>query len=152
MNKETVEKASLLEITDSPCLLSSNGKEITIPEALRWAFRKGGDFVLDHLWQEDTDDESLLPEIGKEVIVLKETIDGYEVCFAWRSDRKGIFDKELGNIPIVTFGKGNWNIPNVRYFLNVEFPQETLCWNDMSEEDKADFFQHDPFKIIDKEE
>lgn len=36
--------------------------------------------------------------------------------------------------------------------LTMELLQETLCWNDMSEDDKAEFFQHDPFKIIDKEE
>ena len=25
---------------------------------------------------------------------------------------------------------------------------ELLCWNDMSEEDKADFFSKEPFKIV----
>ena len=76
------------------------------------SFIDGANFVLSSLWQEDTDDESMLPPIGKEVIVI--TIDG-EVNTAYR------VPQSYGFYPC---GKAGWNIPDVKYFLNVELPKD----------------------------
>ena len=72
-------------------------------------FKIGANFVLDHLWQEDTDDESLLPPIEKPVFVLKE-VDWTGISVAFRV--------------MHGYGKAGWNIPDVKYFLNVGLPKD----------------------------
>lgn len=74
-------------------------------------FIEGANFILDNLWQEDTDDESLLPPIGKSVIVMA----GYP---------EGKLNAYIGRRAKTYYGKGGWNIPNVKYFLNAELPKD----------------------------
>ena len=77
------------------------------------SFVDGANFVLDNLWVADTDDESLLPPVGKNVIVAISYGSHYTISVACR------ISKELS---AYSFGNAGWNIPNVRYFMNIEFP------------------------------
>ena len=100
MNKEIIEKAASRHAEGNP-----------FPFVGEY-FKAGANFVLNNLWQEDTDDESVLPPIGKEVIVyIPYEMGLYRVDTAYRTE---IFNK---------FGKAGWNIPDVKYFLNAELPK-----------------------------
>ena len=82
------------------------------------------------LWKDAQGDD--LPEIDREVIVLCQDYDDdkehLRVCFAHRPYKKGYLGKSLvtGNIETFyphTYGKGEWNIQNVCWWLDVELPK-----------------------------
>lgn len=77
-----------------------------------------------------------LPEIDKEVIVLvgiknpvtTDSIWGYEVAFAHRPnpngwDGRSITTGEVEHYEVQTYGKGGWNIPDVKFWLDCELPK-----------------------------
>lgn len=76
-------------------------------------------------------DGDILPEIEREVIVLKQPypLEGaeYAVAFAHRPNPKGWYGKSMltgkteDYIP-KTYGEGGWNIPDVVWWLDVELP------------------------------
>ena len=67
------------------------------------------------LWHDAQGDE--LPPIDKEVVVLcDDNHGGYKVCFGHRPDPKGWIGKPI------SYGKGGWNIPNVRWWLDCNLP------------------------------
>lgn len=75
-----------------------------------------------NLWHDAYGD--ILPEIDKEVIVL---CDNGKVCFGHRPNKKGYLGKSLvtGNVETFyphTYGKGDWNIPDVKWWLDVDIP------------------------------
>ena len=82
-----------------------------------------------HLWKPaDCDD---LPEIDKEVIALTQPYPNDEhlrVVFAHRPTKyTKVWNSDLGEEQIVEverYGKGEWNIPNIKYWLDVELPKE----------------------------
>ena len=93
------------------------------------SFEAGGKWQLEHLWHDAQGD--YLPEIDREVIVLcDDGHGGYKVCFAHRPNKKGYLGKNLvtGNVETFyphTYGKkGGWNIPDVRWWLDVDLPKE----------------------------
>jgi len=86
------------------------------------AAKQGMEWVLDHLWKDAQGDD--LPQIDREVIVLDK--DG-KVSFGHRPNKKGYLGKSLLTNNVETFyphtyGKGGWNIPNLKYWLDVEIP------------------------------
>jgi hypothetical protein len=90
--------------------------ELACKEMMGWA-----DSHLSH-WHDAQGDD--LPPIDKEVIVL---LDNGKVCFAHRPNKKGYIGKSLvtGNIETFypqTYDKGGWNIPNAKWWLDVELP------------------------------
>ena len=88
--------------------------------------RKAVDRALTNLWHDAQGDD--LPKIDREVIVLCDDGHGsYKVCFGHRPYKKGYLGKNLttGNIETYypeTYGKGEWNIPDVRWWLDVSIP------------------------------
>ena len=82
--------------------------------------------ALKHLWHDAQGD--ILPDIDKEVIVLcDDGHGGHKVCFGHRPNKKGYLGKSLvtGNVETFypqTYGKGEWNIPNVKWWLDVDIP------------------------------
>lgn len=95
-------------------------------------FIGGANYVLNNLWK-PADGEDL-PEIGREVIVLLDKWNGVKlgeavrVCFAHRPNPKGWEGKSLtdGNVEHYTpktYGKGGWNIPDVKYWLDICLPK-----------------------------
>jgi hypothetical protein len=84
-----------------------------------------------NLWHDAQGD--ILPDIDREVIVLTQPypLEGseYAVYLAHRPNLDGYDGKSLvtGNIETYypqTYGKGEWNIPDVKYWLDVELPKE----------------------------
>ena len=80
-----------------------------------------------NLWHDAQGDD--LPKIDREVIVLcNDNHGGYKVCFGHRPYKKGYLGKNLttGNIEVYyypeIYGKGGWNIPDVRWWLDVSIP------------------------------
>ena len=86
------------------------------------------------LWKDAQGDE--LPEIDREVVALvgiptfNNPIEyaGYKVVFAHRPpefwDGKDIVTGKVTRNYPKTYGKGGWNIPDVKYWLDVELPKE----------------------------
>lgn len=75
------------------------------------------------LWKDAQGED--LPEIDREVIVID--VRG-KVSYGHRPNPVGwdgrniITDKVTHYIPPQTYGKGGWNIPNVVWWLDCEFP------------------------------
>ena len=72
-----------------------------------------------------------LPEIDREVIVLcDDGHGGYKVCFGHRPNPKGYYGKSLTTgedvrkyrYEVQTYDKGGWNIPGVRWWLDLDLP------------------------------
>ena len=92
------------------------------------SFKKGAEWREENLWHDAQGDD--LPKIDREVIVLcDDGHGGYKVAFAHRPYKKGYLGKSLitGNIETYypeTHGKGEWSIPDVRWWLDVSIPKE----------------------------
>ena len=87
------------------------------------SFEAGGKWQLKHLWHDAQDVEDL-PEIDREVIVLcDDGYGGYRVCFGHRPNPKGYTNPPF-RYEVQTYGKGGWNIPDVRWWLDTDFPKE----------------------------
>ena len=85
----------------------------------------------EHLWK-PADGEDL-PEYDREVIVLTQSYplkdSEYAVSFAHRPDPKGWDGKSITTGKVEhytpkTYGKGGWNIPDVKYWLDCSMPKE----------------------------
>lgn len=86
-------------------------------DGARWA-----DKYLKNLWHDAQGDD--LPEIDRGVIVI---CNNGKVCYGHRPNKKGYLGKNLvtGNVETFyphTYGKGGWNIPDVKWWLDVELP------------------------------
>lgn len=128
MTRQEQIEAAVDKYTDNPANYleySDDGwEDKTDIDYIERAFMAGAawsDAHQDH-WHDAQGDD--LPEIDKEVIVL---LDNGKVCFAHRPNKKGYLGKSLvtGNIKTFyphTYGKGGWNIPNIKWWLDVELP------------------------------
>ena len=81
------------------------------------------------LWKDAQGDD--LPPIDKEVIVLcDDNFGGYKVCFGHRPNPQGYYGKNLTTgedvrkyrYEVQTYDKGGWNVPDIKYWLDVELP------------------------------
>lgn len=77
-----------------------------------------------NLWHHADGDD--LPEIDREVIVL---LTNGKVCFAHRPnpdgwDGKSITTGEVKHYDVQTYDKGGWNIPDVKWWLDLNLPME----------------------------
>lgn len=89
-----------------------------------WAFKNLQDFWVDAHGKN-------LPEYDEEVIVLIQDWDDEDytrVAFGHRPNPKGWTGKSLSTGKIEhftpkTFGKGGWNLANIKYWLNVKLPK-----------------------------
>ena len=86
------------------------------------AFKAGAKWQKEHLWKPADGDD--LPEIDREVIAL---LDNDKVVFAHRPpeywDGKNIDTGKVTRYYPKTYDKGGWNIPNVKYWLDVDLPK-----------------------------
>ena len=87
-------------------------------------FKAGAKWQKEHLWKPAEGPD--LPIIDREVIAL---LDNGKVVFAHRPpeywDGKDIVTGKITRNYPKTYDKGGWNIPNVKYWLDVELPKET---------------------------
>lgn len=81
-----------------------------------------------HLWKPADGDE--LPPFDKEVIALEaDCFCGCKVVFTHRPTLEGYDGKSIAKGVVEhytpkTYGEGGWNIPDIVYWLDVEFPKE----------------------------
>lgn len=86
--------------------------------------------VIENLWKDAQSNN--LPEIDREVIALIQDRDDagiYKVVFAHRPNPKGwdgrsLTTGEVEHYEPKTYDRGGWNMPNVKYWLDVEIPNE----------------------------
>lgn len=100
-------------------------------ELCRQLIRDGAKWQKENLWKSADGDD--LPEIDREVIVLTQPCplenSEYAVSFAHRPnpdgwDRKSLTTGEVEHYIPKTYGKGGWNIPDIKWWLDVELPKE----------------------------
>ena len=69
-----------------------------------------------------------LPEIDREVVALVKENEHYKVVFAHRPpkhwDGKNILTGEVTRNYPKRYDKGNWNQPNVKWWLDLPLPEE----------------------------
>ena len=69
-----------------------------------------------------------LPEIDREVVALVKENEYYKVVFAHRPpkhwDGKNILTGEVTRNYPKRYDKGNWNQPNVKWWLDLPLPEE----------------------------
>ncbi len=85
------------------------------------SFIKGAEWLERNLWHDAQGDD--LPDVDEEVIVL---CDNGKVCFGHRPKPDGEVwkhpDGTLEQVYFETYGKGGWNIPDVRWWLDCVLP------------------------------
>ena len=86
-----------------------------------WGCKAGAKWKAKNLWKSaDSDD---LPKIDREVIAI---LDNGKVVFAHRPsehwDGKNIVTGKVTRYYPKTYGKGGWNIPNIKWWLDCSLP------------------------------
>ena len=92
------------------------------------AFEAGAEWNGAHAWKDAQGED--LPEIDREVIALIQDEDDAwitKVVFAHRPpeywDGKNILTNEVTRYEPKRYDKGGWNIPNVKWWLDLELPK-----------------------------
>ena len=96
--------------------------------AIKAAFKEGAKWQKEHLWKPANGDD--LPIFDREVIVLYQRYpledSEYAVGFAHRPpeywDGKNIETNEVTRYYPKRYDKGGWNIPDVKFWLDLELP------------------------------
>lgn len=94
-----------------------------------WYFKKGAQWNKENIWKPA--DGNDLPEIDREVIVLYQRypLEGneYAVGFAHRPrefwDGKNVLTGEVTRYYPKRYDKGEWNSPNIKWWLDLELPK-----------------------------
>lgn len=95
------------------------------------AFNKNLDFIAGAEWADFTAwklaDGDNLPEIDREVIAIIKENDHFKVAFAHRPpeywDGRNILTNEVTRNYTKRYDKGEWNQPNVKWWLDLELPK-----------------------------
>lgn len=91
-------------------------------------FKEGMLYSRSSLWKPADGDD--LPEIDREVIAIVEKFGHYKVVFAHRPpeywDGKNILTGEVTHYYPKRYDKGNWNQPNVKWWLDIEVPKTKM--------------------------
>ena len=97
------------------------------------SFKAGAKWQKENLWKPADGDD--LPEIDREVVAFQEIFPTdvdvtslLKIVIAHRPNKyTKVWNSDLGEEQVVEIerhGKGGWNIPDVKYWLDVEFPKE----------------------------
>lgn len=94
-----------------------------LEEATRKAFVAGAKMIRACLWKDANGD--YFPQIDREVVVLTQEIPDddihLKVAIGHRPNKDGFEYKGDRIVPQV-YGRGEWNQPNVRYWLDLDLP------------------------------
>jgi hypothetical protein len=106
---------TLIKVLSDPNITINPNGFAKIKENLLLSAKEG-------LWHDAHGD--VLPEYEREVIIL---CDNGKVCYGHRPNKKGYLGKSLvtGNAETFyphTYGKGGWNIPDVKWWLDCFIP------------------------------
>lgn len=87
------------------------------------AYEEGAQWQKEHLWKDAQGSD--LPEIDREVIVIDKQ---GKVCFAHRPPESwtgiSLNNSEMEEFYPERYDKGEWNIPDVKWWLNLPLPYE----------------------------
>lgn len=124
--KEEPASEDLMDATNNYCVNVRKGYPRVMDETDRYicnAFKAGAKWKKEHLWKSADGDD--LPEIDREVIAL---LDNGKVVFAHRPSEywngKNIDTGKVTRYYSKTYGKGGWNIPDVKWWLDCSMPKE----------------------------
>ena len=94
------------------------------------SFISGAEWVLNNLWKPADGDD--LPEIDREVVVFTQNFPDdagiMKVAIAHRPnpngwDGRSILTGEVDHYTPKTYDKGGWNIPDVKWWLDLDLPK-----------------------------
>ena len=92
---------------------------------IAWLEKQGAEWADRTAWKPADVDE--LPEIDREVITIVKENDHYKVVFAHRPseywDGRNILTNEVTRNYTERYDKGEWNQPNVKWWLDLELPK-----------------------------
>lgn len=105
----------------------SKHEDATLQQIVSLDFKAGAQWQKENLWKDAQGDD--LPEIDREVIVLYQPYpcegNEYVVSFAHRPPERWYgrnLDGEEHVFEPKTYDKGEWNIPNVVWWLDLDLP------------------------------
>ena len=117
-----------LEISNEYALeMQKNGIRLS-PFDLDLIFRKGAEYALSTAWKDAQGDE--LPETDREVIALTSHAGrSFKVVYAHRPNKNGwdgrnIDTGEVEHYTPCVYDKGEWNMPDVKFWLDISLPYE----------------------------
>lgn len=128
-----LDEAAKLCVSDYLCITGEEDWNDAAVDALN-IFKAGAKWQKEHLWKPADGDD--LPEIDREVIAFQEIFPTdvdvpslLKVVIAHRPnlegyDGKSITTGQTEHYTPKTYDKGGWNIPSVKYWLNLDLPQE----------------------------
>ena len=94
---------------------------VCLSKGYYWGCKAGAKWKAENLWKPA--DGDCLPEIDREVIAI---LDNGKVVFAHRPpefwDGKNIDTGKVTRYYPKTYGKGGWNIPNIKWWLDYPLP------------------------------
>jgi hypothetical protein len=113
---------SALEVINEEDVDNANNDRGCLSKGYYWGFKAGAKWQAENLWKPADGDD--LPEIDREVIAI---LDNGKVVFAHRPpeywDGKDIVTGKITRNYPKTYGKGGWNIPNLKYWLDYPLPE-----------------------------
>lgn len=133
MTNKDIEKASVIyQMSTYPIAIGGDAfGNMVYRMNINPSFISGAEWVLNNLWK-PADGEDL-PEFEREVVVFTQNFPDdagiMRVAIAHRPDPKGwdgksIVTGKIEHYTPKTYDKGGWNIPDVKYWLDIELPKE----------------------------
>ena len=122
MTHKDIEKASVnYQMSTHPKAIGGDAfDDMVYRMNINPSFISGAEWVLNNLWKPANGND--LPEIDKEVIAL---LENGKVVFAHRPPERWYgrnLDGEEHVFKPKTYDKGEWNIPNVAWWLDLDLP------------------------------
>ena len=124
MTGKDIEKASVdYQMSTRPMAIGGDALDDMVYRInINPSFISGAEWVLNNLWKHADGDD--LPEIDMEVIAL---LSNGKVVFAHRPpeywDGKNIITNEVTRYKPKRYDKGEWNIPDVKWWLDLDLPK-----------------------------
>ena len=124
MTGKDIEKASVdYQMSTRPMAIGGDALDDMVYRInINPSFISGAEWVLNNLWKPA--DGDYLPEIDREVIAL---LSNGKVVFAHRPpeywDGKNIITNEVTRYKPKRYDKGEWNIPDVKWWLDLDLPK-----------------------------
>ena len=132
MTGKDIEKASVdYQMSTRPMAIGGDALDDMVYRInINPSFISGAEWVLNNLWKPADGDD--LPEIDREVVVFTQNFPDdagiMKVAIAHRPnpngwDGRNILTGEVDHYTPKTYDKGGWNIPDVKWWLDLDLPK-----------------------------
>lgn len=128
--KEQIEQAAVeYQMRNRPMAIGGDAfADMTYRLNINPAFVAGAEWADSHVLKPADGDD--LPDVDREVIALVEENEHYKVVYAHRPpeywDGKNILTGEVTRYYPKRYDKGNWNQPDVKWWLDIEVPKTKM--------------------------